>query len=435
MKYFSLNHNAKDVSFLEAVVSGLAPDRGLYFPKEIPVLDQAFIYNLRQYSDHEIAFQVIQPFVGEDIPKEQLEKIVKDTLNFDFPIVKITENVAALELFQGPTLAFKDVGARFMARCLSHANTVKERGKITVLVATSGDTGGAVADGFYKVNGIDVVILYPKGKVSDIQERQLTTLGENITALEVDGTFDDCQEMVKSAFIDIELIQKIALTSANSINIARWLAQMFYYFIAHKNRPNPDKKLVISVPSGNFGNLCAGLIARQMGLPIDHFIASTNVNNTVPEYLESGEYAPKKSIQTISNAMDVGDPSNFIRIQKIFNNDFFKLKKTLSGFSYSDKQTEKAIKEIFDQKGYIADPHGAIGYLGLKAFVESQEDPTSYQGIFLETAHPIKFANSVEKILNTQIQMPERLKGVLQKEKLSRPIDTYQELKSFLLTR
>src|SRR6056300_231951 len=430
MKYYSLNYNSSSVGFLEAVRKGLAPDKGLYYPETLPTLSKDFIESIPKLTNHELAFHAIAPFVGDDIPKDRLKTIVEETLSFDFPIVPITQSVASLELFQGPTLAFKDVGARFMARCLAYAHEIKEQKKLTILVATSGDTGGAVADGFYKVKGIEVVILYPEGKVSEIQERQLTTLGENITALEVKGTFDDCQDMVKSAFIDPELIQNVNLTSANSINIARWLAQMFYYFIAYKNRPNPDKKLIVSVPSGNFGNLCAGLIARQMGLPIDHFIASTNVNNTVPEYLESGEYAPKKSIQTISNAMDVGDPSNFIRIQKIFNNDFFKLKKTLSGFSYSDKQTEKAIKEIFDQKGYIADPHGAIGYLGLKAFVESQEDPTSYQGIFLETAHPIKFANSVEKILNTQIQMPERLKGVLQKEKLSRHIDTYQELKS-----
>ena len=399
MKYFSLNHNAKDVGFLEAVQRGLAPDRGLYFPETIPTLESDFIKNLDQYLDHEIAFQVIQPFVGNDIPKADLKKIVKDTLNFDFPIVNITENIATLELFQGPTLAFKDVGARFMARCLSYANQFEKEKKITVLVATSGDTGGAVADGFYKVKGVDVVILYPKGKVSEIQERQLTTLGENITALEVEGTFDDCQEMVKSAFIDPELIQKVNLTSANSINIARWLAQMFYYFIAFKHRPNPEKKLIVSVPSGNFGNLCAGLIAKQMGLPIAHFIASTNVNNTVPEYLDSGEYTPKESIQTLSNAMDVGNPSNFIRIQKLVNNDFFKLKKILSGFSYTDKQTEKAIKEIHEFNGYIADPHGAVGFLGLKAFIESQEEPSSFQGLFLETAHPIKFAAVVEKIL------------------------------------
>src|SRR6056300_293214 len=435
MKYYSLNYNSSSVGFLEAVRKGLAPDKGLYYPETLPTLSKDFIEQIPEMSSHELAFHAIAPFVGDDIPKDRLKTIVEETLSFDFPIVPITQSVASLELFQGPTLAFKDVGARFMARCLAYANEIEEQKKLTILVATSGDTGGAVADGFYKVKGVDVVILYPKGKVSDIQERQLTTLGENITALEVDGTFDDCQEMVKSAFIDPELIQKVNLTSANSINIARWLAQMFYYFIAFKHRPNPEKKLIVSVPSGNFGNLCAGLIAKQMGLPIAHFIASTNVNNTVPEYLDSGEYTPKESIQTLSNAMDVGNPSNFIRIQKLVNNDFFKLKKILSGFSYTDKQTEKAIKEIHEFNGYIADPHGAVGFLGLKAFIESQEEPSSFQGLFLETAHPIKFAAVVEKILKTEIQVPERLKGVLQKEKLSLPISTYQELKSFLSAR
>ena len=412
MKYQSLNHNAKDVSFLDAVRRGLAPDRGLYFPSKIPKLEESFIKNIHKYSDHEIAYRVIQPYVGKDIPNERLKNIVQETLNFDFPIVEITNTIATLELFQGPTLAFKDVGARFMARCLAYANETQKKENLTVLVATSGDTGGAVADGFYKVKGITVVILYPKGKVSEIQEKQLTTLGHNITALEVDGTFDDCQDMVKSAFTDTELINNITLTSANSINVARWLSQMFYYFIAYKNRPNPDKKLVISVPSGNFGNICAGLMAQQMGLPIEHFIASTNVNDTVPEYLNSGTYNPKKSIQTISNAMDVGDPSNFIRIQKIFNNYFFKIKKILSGFSYTDKVTEKAIKEIFNINGYITDPHGAVGYLGLKEYIEAQENPESYQGLFLETAHHIKFLDAIKKVLKTDIEIPQRLKGI-----------------------
>ena len=435
MKYQSLNHNAKDVSFLEAVRRGLAPDRGLYFPSEIPKLEEDFIKNIHNYSDHEIAYRVIQPYVGKDIPKERLKMIVEDTLDFDFPIVEITNTLATLELFQGPTLAFKDVGARFMARCLAYANETKSNEKLTVLVATSGDTGGAVADGFYKVKGIEVVILYPKGKVSEIQEKQLTTLGHNITALEVDGVFDDCQDMVKTAFIDSELTKSITLTSANSINIARWLSQMFYYFIAYKKRPNPDKKLILSVPSGNFGNICAGMMTQQMGLPIEHFIASTNVNDTIPEFLETGTYNPKKSVQTITNAMDVGDPSNFIRIQKIFNNDFFKLKKVLSGYSYTDKLTEKAIREIYNINGYVADPHGAIGYLGLKEYIEAQEHPESYQGLFLETAHPIKFLDAIKKVLKTEVEIPQRLKGILDRKKLSFPISEYNELKSFLLSR
>ena len=434
MEYFSLNYNAKDVSFLEAVRKGLAPDRGLYFPKNIPKLEESFIKNLKKFSDHEIAYEVIKPYVGSDIDNNNLKKIIQETLSFDFPIVKITDKIAVIELFHGPSLAFKDVGARFMARCLSQDNFIKKGGNLTVLVATSGDTGGAVADGFFKVKGIDVIILYPKGKVSDIQERQLTTLGENITAVEVNGSFDDCQEMVKTAFVDQELKDKIYLTSANSINIGRWLAQMFYYFIAYKNRPNPEKKLLISVPSGNFGNICAGILAQQMGLPINHFIASTNINDTIPEYLKSGDYFPKKSIQTISNAMDVGNPSNFIRIQRIFNNDFFKLKKLLSGYSFSDKMTEKAIKEIYKIKRYVSEPHGAIGFLGLKEFFNTKEEIDEYQGIFLETAHPVKFKSTVEGIIKTDIKTPKSIQKILDLKKNSFSISKYSELKSLLLS-
>ena len=432
MKYFSLNYNAKEVGFLEAIQRGLAPDRGLYFPKQIPVLEKDFFNNINNYSNNEIACQVIKPFVGNEIPDDILKKIITETLSFEFPIVEISDNIATLELFHGPTLAFKDVGARFMARCLSYLNKLKKQKKTIVLVATSGDTGGAVADGFYNVRGIDVVILYPKNMVSEFQESQITTLGKNIFALEVNGTFDECQEMVKSAFIDQELIQSMVLTSANSINIARWLSQMFYYFIAYKNRPNPEKKLVISVPSGNFGNICAGLIAAKMGLPISHFIASTNINDAVVNYLNSGSYITKKSKKTISNAMDVGNPSNFLRIQKIFNNDLIKLKKIMNGFSFTDNETEKAIDEIFNKTGYIAEPHGAIGFLGLKKFLDLQKDSKKYQGIFLETAHPIKFSNSVEKIINTKIEIPKRLYSLLKKEKISSPIIDYRELKSFL---
>ena len=434
MEYFSLNYNAKDVSFLEAVRKGLAPDRGLYFPKKIPKLEESFIKNLGKFSNHEIAYKVIKPYVGNDINDNNLKKIIQETLSFDFPIVKITDKIAVIELFHGPSLAFKDVGARFMARCLSQDNFIKKGKNLTVLVATSGDTGGAVADGFFKIKGIDVIILYPKGKVSDIQERQLTTLGENITALEVNGSFDDCQEMVKTAFVDQELKDKIYLTSANSINIGRWLAQMFYYFIAYKNRPNPEKKLLISVPSGNFGNICAGILAQQMGLPINHFIASTNINDTIPEYLKSGDYFPKKSIQTISNAMDVGNPSNFIRIQRIFNNDFFKLKKLLSGYSFSDKMTEEAVKEIYKIKGYVSEPHGAIGFLGLKEFFNSKEEIDEYQGIFLETAHPVKFKSTVEGIIKTDIKTPKSILKILDLKKNSFSISKYSELKRLLLS-
>jgi threonine synthase len=429
MKYFSLNHNSKSTLFHDAVKRGLAPDRGLYFPETIPQLPQSFFDNIEKMSIPEMAYRVIKPYVGNQILKEKLMEIVSETLDFDFPIIEITDNIAALELFQGPTLAFKDVGARFMARSLGHLNQ-GSKDKITVLVATSGDTGGAVANGFLGVEGVNVVILYPKGKVSEIQEKQLTTLGQNITALEVDGVFDDCQEMVKTAFLDTGL-SSINLTSANSINVARWLPQMFYYFIAYRALKSKNKKLVFSVPSGNFGNICAGIIGQQMGLPIDHFIASTNANDAVPRFLETGTYDPIPTIQTISNAMDVGNPSNFVRIQKIFNNDVVKMKKILSGFRYTDQQTKKALKEIYDLKSYIADPHGAVGYLGLKEYLEQQNE--DFYGVFLETAHPVKFLDSVNKTLKLEVEIPERLKDTLSKEKTSIPIKDYSELKSYLL--
>ena len=429
MKYFSLNHNSKSTLFHNAVKRGLAPDRGLYFPETIPQLPQSFFDGIEKMSIPEMAYRVIKPYVGNKFLKEKLMEIVKETLDFDFPIIDITDNIAALELFQGPTLAFKDVGARFMARSLGHLNRDSNE-KITVLVATSGDTGGAVANGFLGVEGINVVILYPKGKVSEIQEKQLTTLGQNITAFEVDGVFDDCQEMVKTAFLDPGL-SSLNLTSANSINVARWLPQMFYYFIAYRALKSKNKRLVFSVPSGNFGNICAGIMGQQMGLPIDHFIASTNVNDAVPRYLETGTYNPMPTIQTISNAMDVGNPSNFIRIQKIFNNDSVKMKKNLSGYRYTDQQTRKALKEIYDLKNYIADPHGAVGYLGLKEYLNQQKE--DFYGVFLETAHPVKFLDSVNKTLKLEVEIPERLKDTLSKEKVSVPIKDYSELKAYLL--
>ena len=429
MKYFSLNHNSKTTLFHDAVKKGLAPDRGLYFPESIPQLPKSFFNRIEKMTIPEMAYRVIKPYVGNQILKEKLMEIVTETLDFEFPIIEITDNIAALELFQGPTLAFKDVGARFMARTLGHLNQVNKE-KITVLVATSGDTGGAVANGFLGVEGINVVILYPKGKVSEIQEKQLTTLGQNITALEVDGVFDDCQEMVKTAFLDSTL-SGVNLTSANSINIARWLPQMFYYFIAYRTLKSKNKRLVFSVPSGNFGNICAGIMGQQMGLPIDHFIASTNVNDAVPRFLETGTYDPKPTIQTISNAMDVGNPSNFIRIQKIFNNDLVKMKKNFSGFRFTDQDTKKAMKEIYKIKGYVADPHGAVGFLGLKEFLTRQKDDLF--GVFLETAHPVKFLDSVNQTLNLEVEIPQRLKQTLSKNKISIPIKDYSELKAFLL--
>lgn len=425
MKYFSLHHKAPIVSFKEAVVNGLAPDRGLYFPENSTPLPKDFIENLDQFSNEEIAFRVIQQFVGDEIPEDILRQIVSETIAFDFPVVQIEENIGSLELFHGPTLAFKDVGARFMARCLGYFNQQNAE-KVTVLVATSGDTGGAVANGFLGVKGVEVVILYPSGKVSDIQEKQLTTLGQNITALEVDGVFDDCQEMVKSAFLDSEIDRQ--LTSANSINVARWLPQMFYYFFAYKQLYKRHKNIVFSVPSGNFGNICAGMLAQKLGLPIKHFIAATNINDTVPLFMVAGNYEPKPSQPTISNAMDVGNPSNFIRIQELFQQNFDDLKAVFSSYSFSDGETKNAIKRIYSNSNYITDPHGAVGYLGL----EKHGLKNNEFGVFLETAHPVKFLDVVENTLDKTIDIPEDIQGLIQKEKKSIHIQTYEELKTFL---
>jgi threonine synthase len=428
MKYYSLNHNAPEVSFEEAVIKGLASDKGLYFPKSITPLNANFFENIENLSNEEMAYEAIQQFVGDEIPAETLKEIIAETLCFDFPTVKVEENIYALELYHGPTMAFKDVGARFMSRCVAYFNKNKKDNTNTVLVATSGDTGGAVASGFLGVQGVEVIILYPSGKVSDIQERQLTTLGQNIKALEVDGFFDDCQDMVKKAFLDDSLKHK-NLTSANSINIARWLPQMFYFFFAYKQLKSQNKHLVFSCPSGNFGNICAGIIAKKLGLPIEHFVASTNVNDTVPRFLENGNYDPKPSKATISNAMDVGNPSNFIRIQEMYNNDLEQFKKDFSSFSYTDSETLEAMKSIYNANGYIAEPHGAVGYLGLKKELKNHANAI---GIFLETAHPIKFLDVVEPTLNVKLPIPTQIESVLNKEKVSVKIKTYEELKAFL---
>lgn len=422
MNYYSLNHTSPKTSFKDAVVNGIAPDRGLYFPESITPLPEDFFKNIHQYTNEEIAFEAIKQFVGDEIPEEQLKEIIQKTVSFDFPVVKVTDNIASLELFHGPTMAFKDVGARFMSQCLEYFNQ-DEKEEVTVLVATSGDTGGAVANGFLNAKGVKVVILYPSGKVSDIQEKQLTTLGSNITALEVDGVFDDCQEMVKSAFLDEEISRK--LTSANSINVARWLPQMFYFFFAYKQVHKQYKDVVFSVPSGNFGNICAGLMAQKLGLPVKHFVASTNVNDTVPNYLESGKYEPKPSKATISNAMDVGNPSNFIRIQEIFQNDLSALKASFSSYSFTDEETKVVMKEIYQESSYVADPHGAVGYLGLQK--EGLSDDTL--GIFLETAHPVKFLDVVEETLPVNVEIPSQIQGVMHKEKVSIQISSYEELK------
>ncbi|MFV8354092.1 threonine synthase [Flavobacterium sp. XS2P14] len=428
MKYYSLNHNAPQVSFKEAVIQGLASDRGLYFPETITPLAPTFFDTIENLSNEEIAYQAIQQFVGDEIPEITLRTLIKDTLCFDFPLIEVEKGIFSLELFHGPTMAFKDVGARFMSRCLGYFNKDIKDSKNTVLVATSGDTGGAVASGFLGVKGVEVIILYPSGKVSDIQERQLTTLGQNIKALEVDGVFDDCQDMVKKAFLDESLKHK-NLTSANSINIARWLPQMFYFFFAYKALKKENKKLIFSCPSGNFGNICAGIIAKKMGLPIEHFVAATNVNDTVPRFLENGVYDPKPSKATISNAMDVGNPSNFIRIQEMYQNDLEQVKKDFSSFTFSDEETLEAMKTIYKRDGYIAEPHGAVGYLGLKKELENHPNTI---GIFLETAHPIKFLDVVEPALNVKLPIPEQIESVINKEKISIKIKSYEELKTFL---
>lgn len=433
MQYYSLNDHSRKVSFADAVVQGLAPDRGLYFPESLPTPGKEFMENLGQYSDHEIAYRVIAPFVGNEIPEDVLRKIVADTLSFPFPVHAVEKNVYALELFHGPTLAFKDVGARFMAGCLGYVLRNDKR-PVTVLVATSGDTGGAVAAGFYNVPGINVVILYPSGKVSTLQEKQLTTLGGNIKALEVQGTFDDCQRMVKSAFLDIELQQHVLLTSANSINVARWLPQMFYYFLAVKQlKAQGREKLAFSVPSGNFGNICAGILASVLGLPIDHFIAATNVNDTVPRYLHSGAYKPAAAIATLSNAMDVAEPSNFVRVLELFQQNFPALTAKLTGYSFDDAATVAAMEAVYKADGYMMDPHGAVGYLGLKKYLADHAD---FTGVFLETAHPTKFADTAPASLQSSIVTPERVQELFSKAKQSTvlPADD-AALKSWLLAQ
>ncbi|MDB4496634.1 threonine synthase [Flavobacteriaceae bacterium] len=425
MRYYSLNNSSPLTSFKKAVQNGIAPDRGLYFPEKITPISKDFIKNISDYSNEEIAYEVIKQFIGDEIPDTNLKEIIKKTISFDFPVVNLDENIGSLELFHGPTMAFKDVGARFMSQCLEYFNQNKTE-DITVLVATSGDTGGAVASGFLNAKGVQVVILYPKGKVSEIQEKQLTTLGNNITALEVDGVFDDCQEMVKSAFLDKNISRN--LTSANSINVARWLPQMFYFFFAYKQFRKKYKDIIFSVPSGNFGNICAGLLAQKLGLPIKHFIASTNINDTVPKYLINGVYDPKPSKATISNAMDVGNPSNFIRIQELFNKNLSSLKKSFSSYSFSDDETKIIMKSIHDKFNYISEPHGAIGYLGLKKYGLK----TNEFGVFLETAHPVKFLEVVEETLKVDVEIPSQIKEVMSREKVATSIANYQELKLFL---
>ncbi|RKE95456.1 threonine synthase [Ichthyenterobacterium magnum] len=431
MQYYSLNRKAPNTTFKNAVIKGLAPDRGLYFPESITPLPKTFFDNIDSISRNDIAFEALKQFVLPEIPEAELKQIISETLSFEFPIVELNKNISTLELFHGPTMAFKDVGARFMARCLGYFNKDNTE-EVTVLVATSGDTGGAVANGFLGVKGVNVVILYPSGKVSDIQEKQLTTLGQNITALEVDGVFDDCQDMVKRAFLDNELTSKMQLTSANSINVARWLPQLLYFMFTYKQLHNTYNDIVFSIPSGNFGNICAGMMAQKLGLPIKHFIASNNQNNVVTNYLLTQNYIPKPSVQTISNAMDVGNPSNFIRIQEIYKNDFQTLKNNLTSYSFTDDNTKVAMKEIYNSYNYVADPHGAVGYLGAKAYVKT--NPNTHC-VFLETAHPTKFLDVVENVIEEKQLLPTQIKAVMHKEKKSIKISDYNDLKSFLINQ
>ncbi|ETK03094.1 threonine synthase [Tannerella sp. oral taxon BU063 isolate Cell 5] len=434
MKYYSTNHQVSPASLEEAVVRGLAADRGLFMPERIPTLDRAFIDGMKHMTFHEIALHVASAFFGDDMPQSDLRRIVEDTLAFDTPVVPVTDTIYSLELFHGPTLAFKDVGARFMARMLGYfiARQGASR-EVNVLVATSGDTGSAVANGFLDVPGIRVFVLYPKGKVSAIQECQFTTLGRNITALEVDGVFDDCQALVKSAFVDADLNAHLQLTSANSINVARFLPQAFYYFHAYAqmDRIGRAQRLVVSVPSGNFGNLTAGLIAHRMGLPVSHFIAANNRNDVFLDYLHTGVYRPRPSVATLANAMDVGDPSNFARILDLFGGDHAAITALISGSRTTDEEIRATLADVVRTHGYTPDPHGACGY---HALMQRGLQPGE-TGVFLETAHPAKFLDTVETATGRSVEIPERLRAFMQGEKRSVPMArTFEAFKEYLLS-
>lgn len=432
MRYRSTNGKAPEVTLEEAVVKGLAPDRGLYMPLEFPVMPEDFFNRLPSMSLQEISAEVATALFGEDIDFGKLQQLTKDALNFPIPLVQIKDNIYTLELFHGPTLAFKDVGARFMARLLGYFNRDNKDRLVNVLVATSGDTGSAVANGFLGVEGVRVFVLYPKGKVSPIQEAQFTTLGQNIVALEVDGTFDDCQALVKQAFLDKELNEKMMLTSANSINVARFLPQMFYYFHAWGQLAATGADMgnvVVCVPSGNFGNITAGLIAKRMGLPIKRFIAANNANDIFFQYLQSGEYNPRPSVQTIANAMDVGDPSNFARVLDLYGHSHDDISSDIEGCTYSDSQIADSVLSCLEETGYQLDPHGAVGYRALEEKLQPEET-----GIFLETAHPAKFKSTVEEITGKEIEIPTRLAEFMKGEKQSIPLSAdFAQFKGFLL--
>jgi threonine synthase len=433
MKYYSTNKNTPDVSLKEAVIKGLAADNGLFMPEHINKFDPSFFNHIQHLTFQEIALEVAKKFFGDDIEESKLKEIVFDTLEFDCPVVKVTDSIYSLELFHGPTLAFKDVGARFMARLLNHFLSDREE-QVNVLVATSGDTGSAVANGFLGVEGIHVFVLYPKGKVSKIQEFQFTTLGRNITALEIDGTFDDCQHLVKTAFLDNELNKKLVLTSANSINVARFLPQAFYYFNAYARLKEQglleNKELVFSVPSGNLGNITAGLFAREMGLPVSKFIAANNANNIVFNYLKTGNYQPGASVETIANAMDVGAPSNFARILDLYQHNHKTISEIIDGSWYSDEQIRKIVKKVYLENNYLCDPHGACGYKALEETLSEKQI-----GVFLETAHPAKFTNTVEDIVGKgNVPLPKKLAAFMTGEKKSILLDReYDIFRDFLI--
>jgi threonine synthase len=433
MKYYNLKDKTEGVDFKTATIQGQGKEKGLFFPEFIPQFDQEFIENLPQYSDEEIAFRCMKDFVGDEIPSDILNEIVSETINFEIPLKRINENIYSLELFHGPTLAFKDIGARFMSRCLSYF-LKDENKKVMVLVATSGDTGGAVAHGFYNTENIDVVILYPKNRVSEVQEKQLTALGENIFALEVDGSFDDCQNLVKQAFSDEEIHSALFLTSANSINVARWLPQQIYYLLALKQWQKFEKENpVICVPSGNFGNICAGILAHFRGLPVEHFIAACNENDVIPNYLKTQKMELKEAVATLSNAMDVGNPSNFVRVLELFDHHFEDVRNKISGYSIDDVKTLQSIKKVYEEYNYLLEPHSAVAYTAMEQYLK--ENPGK-KGFILGTAHPVKFPDAVEKAVSIKIDLPESLENLMKKEKKSTEIQPdFAELKRFLLNK
>lgn len=431
MNYYSTNNRSHCVSLEQAVLRGLAPDQGLYMPEQINPLPKPFFDSISNLSFQEIGLKVASNLIGKDLPNSELERIVTHTIQFDAPLVEIEKGIFSLELFHGPTLAFKDFGARFLSGLLGYFASKQDK-EITILVATSGDTGSAVANGFYNVPGTRVVVLYPSGKVSDIQEKQFTTLGGNITALEIDGTFDDCQRLVKQAFLDEDLSTKLFLSSANSINIARLIPQSFYYFYAYAQLADTNRPVVFSVPSGNFGNLTAGLLAKRLGLPVQKFIAATNINKVVPDFFATKVFTPTSSVSTISNAMDVGNPSNFPRMYGLYENDFDSISLDVISYYFNDEETRSAMRGVFQNNNYVMDPHGAIGYLGLKRYMEKK---VLMNGVFLETAHPGKFNDVVEEALNTKIKLPQRLDEFTSRSKKSIKLSSrFEDFKDLLPT-